>query len=47
MDLAFLAPDIVRDAIEGKQPVGLTSEWCKRHSLPIDWNARRQLIAPL
>ena len=36
IDLAFLAPDIVADVLEGKQPVGLTSDWCLRHVLPSD-----------
>jgi hypothetical protein len=47
MDLAFLAPDIVREVLDGKQPTGFTSDWCKRHNLPMDWNAQRQLIASL
>ena len=47
MDLAFLAPDIVRDVLEGIQPTGFTSDWCKRHNLPMDWHAQRQLIASL
>jgi hypothetical protein len=47
IDLAFLAPDIVRDVIEGKQPLGFTSDWCLRHFLPCDWNEQRKLIAAL
>ncbi|MGJ8589645.1 MAG: recombinase family protein [Yoonia sp.] len=47
MDLAFLAPDIVRDVLDGKQPTGFTSDWCKQHILPMDWDAQRQLIASL
>lgn len=47
IELAFLAPDIVRDVLEGKQPVGLTSDWCVRHSIPSDWNAQRDLIKSL
>ncbi|MHA6264828.1 recombinase family protein [Arenibacterium sp. CAU 1754] len=45
--LAFLAPDIVRDVLDGKQPIGFTSEWCLRHDLPSDWTAQRQLLATL
>ncbi len=45
--LAFLAPDIVRDVLDGKQPLGFTSEWCLRHDLPSDWAAQRQLLATL
>ena len=47
MDLAFLAPDIVRDITNGTQPMGLTSDWCLRHDLPASWQARRQRIATL
>ncbi len=45
--LAFLAPDIVRDVLDGKQPLSFTSEWWLRHDLPSDWNAQRQLLATL
>ncbi|UYV38327.1 hypothetical protein N4R57_04585 [Rhodobacteraceae bacterium D3-12] len=47
IDLAFLAPDVVRDVMEGKQPVGFTSDWCLRHELPSDWDEQRQMIAAL
>ncbi|WP_299877793.1 hypothetical protein [uncultured Sulfitobacter sp.] len=47
IDLAFLAPDILRDVIEGKQPIGLSSDWCLRHEIPSDWSEQRQLIAAL
>ncbi len=45
--LAFLAPDIVRDAIHGRQPVAFTTRWFLRHPLPSDWDAQRQLIRAL
>jgi DNA invertase Pin-like site-specific DNA recombinase len=47
VDLAFLAPDIVRDVMDGRQPAGLTSDWCKTHELPADWSEQRRLIATL
>ena len=47
LDLAFLAPDIVRDILDGRQPLGLTSDWCLRHDLPSDWRAQRELVATL
>ncbi|WP_296431640.1 DUF5681 domain-containing protein [Yoonia sp.] len=47
IDLAFLAPDIIRDVLDGKQPVGFTSDWFKQHGLPSDWAAQRQLLATL
>jgi len=45
--LAFLAPDIVQMISEGRQPIGLTSEWVLRHKLPGDWQEQRALIALL
>ncbi len=47
LDLAFLAPDVVRDVSEGKQPLVFTSDWCLRHDLPSDWGEQRKLIATL
>ncbi|SLN13484.1 DNA-invertase hin [Roseivivax jejudonensis] len=47
IDLAFLAPDIVRDVLAGTQPVGFTSDWCKRRTLPTDWTEQRALLATL
>ncbi|MGK7651994.1 hypothetical protein ACSQ76_06125 [Roseovarius sp. B08] len=45
--LAFLAPDIIRDVLAGRQPIGFTSEWCLRHDLPSDWTQQRKLLATL
>ena len=47
IDLAFLARDLLRDVLDGKQPLGFTSEWCVRHSLPSDWADQRKLLATL
>ena len=47
INLAFLAPDIIRDVFDGKQPLGLTSDWCVRHTLPSNWQDQRALIATL
>lgn len=47
IDLAFLAPDIIRDVLDGSQPVGFTSDWVKQHDLPSDWSAQRELLATL
>ena len=44
---AFLAPDIVRAALEGRQPVGLTSNYILHHPLPADWDEQRALAAAL
>ena len=42
--LAFLAPDIVDQILQGAQPLSLTSDWLKTHSLPSCWRAQRRLI---
>lgn len=47
IEWALLAPDIVRMIVEGCQPVGLTSNWLLRHTLPTDWDEQRKLIATL
>ena len=47
IDFAFLAPDIVSDISNGAQPLGLTSDWCLRHTLPACWQEQRQRIVTL
>ncbi len=47
VELAFLAPGIVRDITIGLQPNGLTSDWCLRHALPAEWQAQRERIKAL
>jgi len=47
IELAFLAPDIVQMISEGRQPIGLTSEWVLRYKLPSDWQDQRALLATL
>ena len=47
IELAFLAPNIVNDVLDGKQSIGFTSNWSRRHGLPIDWQDQRDLLATL
>ncbi|WP_245538059.1 hypothetical protein [Roseobacter litoralis] len=47
IDLAFLAPAIIRDVLAGEQPLGFTSDWCKARTLPSDWKDQRALLATL
>jgi site-specific DNA recombinase len=47
VELAFLAPDIIRGVWEGAQPVGLTSHWLKTHSFSPIWNVQRELFKTL
>ncbi len=45
LSLAFLAPDIARMIMDGKQPLSLTPERLKAaRPLPLDWNQQRQLL---
>lgn len=45
--MAFLTPDIIREVLEGKQPIGFTSDWFVRHEMPSDWTAQRKLLTTL
>lgn len=47
VELAFLAPDIVRDIRDGRQPTGLTSDWLMRHAIPPIWTNQRALFKTL
>jgi DNA invertase Pin-like site-specific DNA recombinase len=45
LPLAFLAPEIVQRIAEGRQPVGLTTEWLITTDLPVCWHDQRALIS--
>lgn len=47
IELAFLAPDIVRSVVQGDQPIGLTAKWLGQYPLPSDWEAQRRIISAL
>jgi site-specific DNA recombinase len=47
VQLAFIAPDIVRAVTEGRQPTGLTSTWLKSHAFPPIWKEQRDLISTM
>jgi len=47
IELAFLAPDIIRDVRDGKKPVGLTSDWLMRHAFSPIWTEQRQQFPAL
>lgn len=47
IELAFLAPDVIRDVYEGSQPLGLTTEWLLRHAFPTIWHDQREMFRPL
>jgi len=47
INLAFLAPNLVRQIVNGEQPIGLTSDYLFRHNIPASWNAQRELLSSL
>jgi len=48
MPLAFLAPDIVEDTLNGQQPENIISYRLKRLSpLPLDWSDEAETIQNL
>jgi site-specific DNA recombinase len=47
VDLAFVAPDVVRDVFAGSQPTRLTSEWLLRHAVPAIWTEQRNIFRSL
>jgi site-specific DNA recombinase len=47
IDLAFMAPDIIRSIVNGEQPISLTTKWLSRNPLPSDWLAQRRILATL
>ena len=44
VELAFLAPEVIRDVFEGRQPIGLTTEWLLRHAYPASWKDQREIF---
>jgi hypothetical protein len=42
--LGYLAPDIITAIVEGRQPAQLTRQKLARLTLPLEWQAQRQLL---
>ena len=47
IDLAFLAPPIVKAIVTGDQPLALTTKWLSANLMPSDWQAHRRIVATL
>ena len=47
IELAFLAPDVIRAVRDGRQPVRMTSDWLKRHAFSPIWSEQRDAFAAL
>ena len=44
---AFLSPKLVRAVLEGRQPPTLTTNWVRRHGLPLSWAEQDRIVAHL
>ncbi|MDD3799646.1 MAG: recombinase family protein, partial [Novosphingobium sp.] len=42
--LAFLAPDLQRDILAGRQPPSLNLERLRKMDIPLDWNEQRRTL---
>ena len=42
--LAFLAPDLQRDILAGRQPPDLNLERLRKMTIPLDWNRQREAL---
>ncbi len=47
IELAFLAPDVIHSVRQGKQPMGLTSDWLMRHAFSPTWSEQREQFSTL
>ena len=47
IDMAFLAPDIVKLILQGEQPTGLTTEYLRRFNVPSSWTTQREIFSTL
>ncbi|MBS9718506.1 recombinase family protein [Pseudohalocynthiibacter aestuariivivens] len=47
IELAFLAPDVIRSVRDGRQPTGITSDWLMRHAFSPIWSEQREVFATL
>jgi len=47
IELAFLAPEVIRDVFEGRQPIGLTTEWLLRNAYSPIWQDQREIFRSL
>lgn len=47
IDLAFMAPDIVKTIMTGDQPDRLTSKWLGQNPLPSNWQSQREIVVRL
>ena len=45
IELAFLAPDIIEQAIAGTLPIHMTSDFLIRTGVPADWKDQREMLA--
>jgi DNA invertase Pin-like site-specific DNA recombinase len=44
LNLAFLAPEVVKTILDGRQPADLTAERISRAELPLDWHGQKRAL---
>ena len=47
LPFAFVSPKLVRAILEGRQPPALTTNWIRRHGLPLSWAEQDHVVAQL
>ena len=47
LSFAFLSPKLVRAILKGRQPPPLTTNWLRRHDLPLSWAGQDRIVAQL
>ncbi|NNJ69031.1 MAG: hypothetical protein HKP54_13435 [Boseongicola sp.] len=47
LPFAFLSPKLVRAILDGRQPSVLTTNWLRRHGLPLSWAEQDRILAQL
>ena len=47
LPFAFLSPKLVRTILDGRQPSALTTNWIRRHGLPMSWAEQDRIVAQL
>ncbi|MDP3263696.1 MAG: hypothetical protein U1E06_08345 [Tabrizicola sp.] len=44
VEFAFLSPEMMLQITVGGQPVSLSTAWCLRHQIPVDWTEQAMLF---
>ena len=47
LPFGFFGPKLVRAILEGRQPSALTTNWLRRHDLPMSWAEQERILAQI